>query len=335
MPSPQTIRRATENDVARIHKLAAGLKLSEKSNGSSAHGFLVSNYSAADYAEYLDRTEHFHVLEADGKIVAFLLAISGEAIQPDQVVENLIKFSYAAKFLIIKQIAVDPQHDGQGFGSALYDHLIATMPDTALFASIVAQPRNERSLAFHEKFKFKLYMNADGADGMPRMVFIRYGSAGANQTRLRWCSTSSEVTSLQSYYEEAIKLYCHEDNLNWAKLGAFFTVTVLLFAGLAHVWQGEPKLRNDDILIWGLFGLGTVTFAVFWASIWGGLSYLAARKNSAIEYEQVLQLHDPLGFLPIVSLKAEVSRTAQVIKWIPVFSLLAWMAASVALLWIE
>ncbi len=57
-------------------------------------------------------------------------------------------------FVYLDRITIDPPHQGQGHGRALYDHVEASTEATWFCLEVNLRPRNDASLAFHNRLGF-------------------------------------------------------------------------------------------------------------------------------------------------------------------------------------
>ena len=77
------IRAATGEDVAAIHSLAEDWVLQDLPPSEAAEkGFLVSNFTPAEYRRFVQVANGFFVLESDGRIEAFILAYTRPRLSP-------------------------------------------------------------------------------------------------------------------------------------------------------------------------------------------------------------------------------------------------------------
>lgn len=171
MPRPDIIP-AAEAHLPDIVALASRLALTDATEEPSERGFLVSGLEESEYRKYLTQAEHFRVAVVDGAVAAFLLAYSsaaGEAGWFDRQVAARCPGPHG----IIKQIAVDPGLAGRGLATALYRRLLAETAGLPLFAAVVLEPPNRRSIAFHERLSFTEIARLPHPDGMPRAIYRR------------------------------------------------------------------------------------------------------------------------------------------------------------------
>jgi hypothetical protein len=129
---------------------------------------------------------------------------------------------------------------------------------------------------------------------------------------------------LTSQYVEAMKLYIHEDNLNWQKLYTFFYVTAALFAAFGLSLSQKIRGLGYAIMIC-LLGI-LISFGFIIAN-WNGVQYLDKRKASVEEIEK--RLIDDYGGLPIVAKKDQLlkeSPTRYLIISTPCVLLIFWIA---------
>jgi len=137
------IRDATFADHAAIIRL----------NLESEH--LLSPLDAQRLADLDQQAAYHRVVEADGEIVAFLLAFR-EGVPYDSPNYRWFAARYG-RFLYIDRIAVSASHQGRQLGRALYADLFAFARrhgiDTIACEFYVA-PLNEASRAFHARHGF-------------------------------------------------------------------------------------------------------------------------------------------------------------------------------------
>ena len=137
------------------------------------HGFLVSDYSSGDYSRFLDAANHFIVVEDSNVVVGFLLGFDSESTCAEASYLDPIRERGTSRFGYARQIAVDRARSGQGLGGALYRHLFDRLPTVPIFASLLLEPRNVRSIAFHQKSGFREDFEVVGADGARRAYLRR------------------------------------------------------------------------------------------------------------------------------------------------------------------
>lgn len=136
-------------------------------------GFLVSAFTRDDYLRFVDRADHFYVLVRPGDVLGFVLGWSGERAQPGDWLAPLVRSRHTGPFVVVKQVGVRPASGGRGLATALYEHLVGRTRGRALFAAIVLEPRNGRSIALHERCGFHQAFEATPPDGRRRGVWMR------------------------------------------------------------------------------------------------------------------------------------------------------------------
>lgn len=138
------IRDATANDAAAILAL----------NEEFVH--FTSPMSAARY-EYLRAMSSFHrVIEEDGRVLAFLLAMrEGSPYESP----NYKWFSQRYdRFLYVDRIMVSGSAHGRGLGREMYQDIFSHARASGIpriTAEFYTTPPNEVSRRFHERFGFK------------------------------------------------------------------------------------------------------------------------------------------------------------------------------------
>jgi predicted GNAT superfamily acetyltransferase len=141
--TPLIIRMATPDDALAILAL----------NLESEH--LLSPLSG-DRLKHLDRQSSYHrVVELDGQVVAFLLALRENA---DYDSPNYRWFDEARdEFIYVDRVVVSERHRGKRLASALYDDLFAFARDQGIHevtCEFNIDPPNAASRAFHVSYGF-------------------------------------------------------------------------------------------------------------------------------------------------------------------------------------
>lgn len=167
------LRRAELHDVPVLHAMADRFLLSRLDpEAIERHGFLVSNFGAATYRSFLERADHFYVLEDEEGIGAFILAYGSDCPEDDED-QAEIRRRYPGPFVLIKQICVRPERSGRGYAARLYDYVLEASGGLPQFAAVVLEPYNPPSVAFHERMGFREMFRLRAADGMLRAIFAR------------------------------------------------------------------------------------------------------------------------------------------------------------------
>ena len=142
-PPVVEIRRVTLDDISFV------LELNEKNVE------VLSPMDEAKYFYFIDKSEMVAVIEVDGKLAAFLIALR-EGI--DYGSENYIWFSHQyEKFLYVDRIVVDEEFRGQRLGRQIYENVFRHAAETGVdivTAEVDIIPYNEPSLKFHEAMGF-------------------------------------------------------------------------------------------------------------------------------------------------------------------------------------
>ena len=168
------IRAATGDDVAAIHSLAEDWVLQDLSPSEAAEkGFLVSNFTPAEYRRFVQTANAFFVLENDSVIEAFILAYTDDRISPDDPVSLSIRDFHPGPFLLIKQICARKGSPLRGSASRLYEHASQSFPELPQYAAVVMEPANTRSIHFHEHHGFHKCYEIQAPDGRLRSIWGR------------------------------------------------------------------------------------------------------------------------------------------------------------------
>jgi predicted GNAT superfamily acetyltransferase len=320
------IVRAGEAHLDSIVTLAEERRLRPSDPRAGRDGFLVSDYTLADYRGRLATAEHFWVAVKGTEVLGYLLAYSDERIEDGEWLNHRIKTTLGS-FLVIKQICVSRAAARSGVASRLYHHVLEQWSVSPVIAAVVSRPFNEASTLFHRKLGFEELTRLTPPDGKERMV---------------WVWRKPREAMLQAQFAVAIDLYKHEDVLNWNKLNNFFYITAGLAAALgftlgqkteagASAGGGYPDALAAIICV---IGLGSA--AAFSQMLRFGRRYLSARKRAAMELEDHLAWH---GGQRIVGREASVdgnrwltqSPTGLIMILLPVLVALCWIAMLVVL----
>lgn len=275
------IGRAQAEDAEAIAELANGAALDTVSKRDRAkRGYLVSGFSAKDYARFISLSEYFFVARQGERIVGFVFACSSEDLPSDWKVEQQIKRLAARAFTLIKQVFVSEAVADRGVGTRLYRTVFAASESRPIFASIVVKPdRNERSIAFHLKHGFREAIRIQGADKRWRGVYRRPADAGASGKPL---DPRQRLDVLLEQYRTYGDLFRHEDNLTWDKLHKLVLLTSALTAAFALTLREYPALA---LLI---AVCGTLLSLWFLSTICNGALFISMRRQQWEEIEESL-----------------------------------------------
>jgi predicted GNAT superfamily acetyltransferase len=114
----------------------------------------VSLLDAATAEHLIDLADTALVAEVDGAFAGFIFALPGgmddfDAMNYRWFEENLDDYLY------VERIVVAEGNQGRGIGRAFYDHLIDISDRGHLVSEVNINPRNDASLAFHDRFGFE------------------------------------------------------------------------------------------------------------------------------------------------------------------------------------
>lgn len=168
MSQPE-IRTVTAPDVPAIKALADTYELARLENPDA--GFLVSGFPLEAYLRFVERADHFLVLEEDEELAGFVLAYSSERIGTDETVNRQVQASMDEPFVLVKQICVRRDRAGRGVARRLYQAVQRRAPERSLLAAVVLEPRNERSIGFHLRLGGHQWLELRAPDGKPRAIF--------------------------------------------------------------------------------------------------------------------------------------------------------------------
>lgn len=169
------IRAATGEDVAAVYSLAEDWVLEDQAPKEAADkGFLVSNFTPAEYRRFVQTANAFFVLEHGSGVEAFILAYTDDRISPGDPVSLSIRDYHGGPFLLIKQICSRKGSPLRGSASRLYEHVCQAFPGLAQYAAVVLEPENTRSIQFHEHHGFHKCYEIEAPDGRTRGIWGRY-----------------------------------------------------------------------------------------------------------------------------------------------------------------
>ena len=321
------IRRAVYDDVERILEIARMLQLQgqrEDRQGSTT-GFLVSGYDKRTYDEQVEQADHFYVAcdpETDQPI-GFMLAYSERLIGKGEEVNQQLK-RLLSSFVVIKQIAVDPNYGRRGVAGRLYDHVKARLGGTGrtqLVAAVVNDPPNEVSARFHRKQGFSPMVELDGPDGRCRLIW-------------RYSVPQGDPEVLNAQYDRAIQLYLHEDTLNWEKLRNYVYITVAMVAAggflLEESFTDPTELgvvRGGVVLV--ICVLGLLLSIGYSVALWSGIKFQRAHKESVTLLEDQYIAEGGIRLLPYrsrsVSVVGRNAPTTYLLQYTPVVGMVVWL----------
>lgn len=172
------IRPATGQDVPAVHSLAEQWVLQGLSRVEARdYGFLVSNFTPAEYRRFTQVANAFYVLEEAGQVEAFILAYTDDRISPDDPVSLSIQdCDSSERFLLVKQICSRRGGNTRGAATALYQFVSEEFQGIPQYAAIVLEPENIRSIRFHEDRGFTRCCERDAPDGRRRGIWVRGAS---------------------------------------------------------------------------------------------------------------------------------------------------------------
>jgi|RhiMethySRZTD1v2_1073278.scaffolds.fasta_scaffold586610_2 hypothetical protein len=137
-------------------------------------GFLVSHYGRDKYRDLAEQGRLYAIVQDNHQVVAFAAIYRPEQLPDvDDKGREFIRKTYG-RVPVVKQIASERTHAGQGWARRLNDHFSHQYPDDPVFAAIVEEPRNHRSEGFHTRIGFhKCTTYRDHPDGKPRGIWRR------------------------------------------------------------------------------------------------------------------------------------------------------------------
>ncbi len=286
-----------------------------------ASGFLVSNYSAADYRSLLATATTFAVVALDDRLLGFVIVMARECL-PLSDGSQLAPIRFQAPSLVIKQVAVDPECRRARIGTVLYREVMRRHSSEAIAATVVHQPRNQASIVFHMQLGFVHVAEMPNEGG------------GVSGLWLRLPDDEAVPHIMASQYDRAVELYNHEDNLTWTKLQSCVYVSGAIAAALGFsVSTGSANAGSDDVVRGAVAAIAAIATWGLAVAINAGTSYTAARKAGVIDLEKRLARY---GGQMVVNQPQSpflrASPTRLVLKVLPVLLACAWTGFAVYLL---
>lgn len=337
------IRKARQDDVETVFNLAERYVLKdEDKEGATVEGFLVANFNLEKYRLFVNKADMFYVLEIDKKIVGFILAATSETFLFDQLAHNKIREINDQSYVLIKQICVDIDYKGRGYGQRLYQYVMDKSSGRNIYAAIVLEPENTRSVHFHESLDFFKYFEYTPDDERKRGLWMWDGASYTKEGRkLKHLLTEGDTAEekaarisgnfsvLLHQYESALDLYKHEDRLNWQKLNNMLYVNAAIGALLGFIVEkpSDQKILTIDtvnIVLIASFA-GFVVSLGFWISIWCGIHYMQARKRAVTQIERVLVNHSGFHLVTPVNIITRRSLTTYVLLALPLIFTIGWL----------
>lgn len=156
------VRDAVPHDVPRVHAL------------NQANLPEVGATTLEQMRWYLDEASWFRVVELDGEIVAYLVAMTPEVPYESG---NFLWFRERGRdFVYIDRVAVAETHRGRGIGRALYrdvEDFAREVGARRLTCEVNVRPRNEGSLRFHDALGFQGLEERE-TDYGPRVLMMEH-----------------------------------------------------------------------------------------------------------------------------------------------------------------
>lgn len=148
-----TIRPADARDVADIVV------------ANNAEIPAVSELDADKALELIDLAETAIVAEVDGTFAGFVFGLPS-GIDSFRATNYRWFEEQLDDYLYVERIVVADGNQGRGIGRRFYDHLIETSDRAHLVSEVNTDPRNDASLAFHDRFGFEPIGELTYGDGI-------------------------------------------------------------------------------------------------------------------------------------------------------------------------
>jgi len=275
------IRKAKIEDIDIICQIAEDSKLIDNKVNNINNGFLVSDYTGEDYKMFIKHDCLFYVLEKDNIVIAFLLAFNEKDMDSSFVINKTISDIAEDPYIIIKQICVNKNYARNGYGTELCEYFMMCHKKD-IYTSVVLEPENKASINFHNKMGFICILTQTPEDNKRRAIYYR-------KYKINY---SYDYNFIFKNYKNAMKLYTHEDQLNWTKINHLLTINMGLigFTGLIITNTNRIVLESNIfagiIIFISLFGIAVNL--LFNIAIENGIFYLQNRKKSVATIEHTI-----------------------------------------------
>lgn len=120
------IKKAQDNMASEIYSLASRMDFSNLSIFQRKDIGFIFKYSLQDYQRFIGIASYFYVLVDCQRIVGFVLAQESDSIPDDDMEAYLhMRSTHPRPFFVVRQICIDAQYTGYGFGRLLYTDLFS------------------------------------------------------------------------------------------------------------------------------------------------------------------------------------------------------------------
>ncbi len=150
------VRRAVEQDAARISHLAKSVELKDlKAENLRKSGFLVRPQTEQVYKERVNLSRHCYVVEIDGKVEGYataydreeLVKVSSRMSYQDRLVDFVL--SRPGDILFLDQFVVSPEVKGKRLSLELHEKLVSSSEGRNMYGAVLCEPvRNAISVWF-------------------------------------------------------------------------------------------------------------------------------------------------------------------------------------------
>ena len=113
-------------------------------------------------------------INAKTQITGFLIGLTGPGVDYESINYKWFTSRYES-FLYVDRVVVDESYWGQGNGRRFYEALVGSGSNQPVMcAEVNVEPRNERSLKFHEQFGFTSVGEQNTEGGLKRVQLMEY-----------------------------------------------------------------------------------------------------------------------------------------------------------------
>jgi predicted GNAT superfamily acetyltransferase len=151
--APPTLRPAAPRDIDAI--VAA----------NNAEIPAVSALDPDGAERLIDLADQALVADVEGAFAGFVFALP-DGVDDFEATNYRWFEEHLDDYLYVERIVVADGAQGRGIGRRFYDHLLATTDRRHLVSEVNTDPRNDASLAFHDRFGFEAIGELTYGDGI-------------------------------------------------------------------------------------------------------------------------------------------------------------------------
>ena len=133
----------------------------------------------------------------DGKIAAFCMTIPPNTPYKDK---NYLFFQAQSDYFYLDRIVVHPDHQHQGIGTRLYNHVLSNIGNARLVVDVNIKPYNKPSLDFHHKLGFEDIERVEHSKEYA-VVYMEKWAMGKPETKCETCVVTLSGEGVKEHFE--------------------------------------------------------------------------------------------------------------------------------------